>query len=827
MGRVAEGTGEEHSVAAVAFARMFCKSDTALLRGLQEGAAAIIGNLAVHSEIRTMVGYTDGVVDGLVALLLDGTEKGKSDAAAALGNLAVNTELRAAILEAPRVLYGLRCMLMEGSERHAGEAACCLQNLAVTTIEHKLRIAATDDLLLGLVNLMLRCQPESQFQEDACSALLNLVVGCSENKRAVVSVSGVMEALQRCLQTGSDRTQEHGTALVQNLIFNSHTNRMAVLGVPALVSALSGMVADVSLGFKKAREYAAACLASLARIREGAVAVVQRQDTVEGLIEMASATRENAAGCRKASISALQTVSQTPEAASLLLHSHVVERCFLPVLSEQDALEKLENGRRIVVQACIGMAHLSRLDTRLLDRIPPAAFVALVSTLTATVQNERNNSLKYKSIDLLVPLNVFASKDEVKARIHTAGGVQLLAQILEGQNTDRGGRDPLTDIEAIKLCWHLSFLPAAKKDMLDANLSGVLTGCTHMNGSYESWVSGLQWQLGVHAVDVDAPLSDSSLPASGHIMIIADESDGEVRKVVAANLAEGGYSTWPRTDTTVWPVRMIDFVSAAKAAKLVLIIMSSSCEVNPCCRSQAAHTKQNKIPCLCLNVGSAHEGTYVQHGFLSTEMGSCIKCTPSMFQGEANSAFNGIVDDFIASGAKSWSADMWLDHEPIDEIGPGKSSGIAALHEEGLAGHSLHACYEDGPLAGQASFSAEGAGRTTGWDEPVGGGSTASHASKQMANVSSEYRAQERDREVEHLYGIINQQEQVIRRQQVLCESETKDLNFEEIGRESKRASGRPCESLAGGVGYGWRNIALHSCSCAYSARPCPMPAHG
>lgn len=110
----------------------------------------------MHSEIRKMVGHTDGVVDGLVALLLDGTEKAKSDAAAALGNLAVNTELRAAILEVPRALYGLRCMLMEGSERHAGEAACCLQNLAVTTIEHKLRIAATEDLLLGLVNLMLR-----------------------------------------------------------------------------------------------------------------------------------------------------------------------------------------------------------------------------------------------------------------------------------------------------------------------------------------------------------------------------------------------------------------------------------------------------------------------------------------------------------------------------------------------------------------------------------------------------------------------------------------------------------------------------------------------
>ncbi len=728
----------------------------------------------MHSEIRKMVGHTDGVVDGLVALLLDGTEKAKSDAAAALGNLAVNTELRAAILEVPRALYGLRCMLMKGSERHAGEAACCLQNLAVTTIEHKLRIAATEDLLLGLVNLMLRCQPASQFQEDACSALLNLVVGCSENKKAVVSVSGVMQALQRCLQTGSDRTQEHGAALVQNLIFNSHTNRMAVLWVPELVAAISSMVADVSLGSKKAREYATACLASLARIREGALAVVQSQETVEGLIVMSSAARDSAMGCRKASISVLQTVAQTPEAAALLLHSHVADRCFLPVLSDQHALENDENGRRIVVQACIGTAYLSRLDTRLLDRIPQAAIDALVSTLTATVRNDCDNSLKYKAIDLLVPLNVLASKDEVKARLHTTGVVQLMAEILKGKDTDRGGRDSLTDMEAIKLCWHLSFLPASKREMLDANLSDVLAGCTHVNGSYESWVSGLRWQLDMYVVDIEAPTQaslDLKLPANGHVMIIADVSEGEVREVVATNLAEGGHNTWPRTDTTVWPVRMSEFVSAANAAKLALIIMSPSCEVSPCCRSQAAHMKGKKIPILCLNIGSAHGGTYVQHGYLDTEMGACIKCTPSMFEGEANSAFNGILDDFIASGAKSWTADMWLHREPEpgDEIAHGKSSAWTALNQVHSFDGRDEDGLEDGPLTNQASMSAKGAGRSRCWDkaEARGGGSAiASHALKQNEYVSSGHRGQGKGNE--QLYAIINHQEQLIHKQQVV-----------------------------------------------------------
>jgi hypothetical protein len=311
----------------------------------QEGSAAIIGNLAVNSQIRTSVGCTDGIIEGLVNLLLNGTEKGKSDAAAALGNLAVNTEMRSSILEVPRVLYGLRCMLMEGSERHAGEAACCLQNLAVTTIDHKLRIAATEDLLLGLVNLMLNCEPASQFQEDACSALLNLIVGCSENKKAVVCVRGVMEALCRCVQQGSVRAKEHAAAVVQNLTFNSHSNRMLVLvEAPELLAALSALLVDVSPGTKKACEYAASCMASIARSREGAVAVVRAQGAVDALILLATPLAGNSMSARKASISALQTLTQTPEAAAHLIKSQVVERCLLPVLRQVAALQQDDTG---------------------------------------------------------------------------------------------------------------------------------------------------------------------------------------------------------------------------------------------------------------------------------------------------------------------------------------------------------------------------------------------------------------------------------------------------------------------------------------------------
>jgi len=621
---------------------------------LQEGSAAIIGNLAVNGEIRTSVGCTEGVIEGLVMLLCDGTEKAKSDAAAALGNLAVHTELRSSILEMPRALHGLRSMLMEGSERHAGEAACCLQNLAVTTLDHKVRIAATEDLLQGLVNLMLRCQPASHYQEDACSALLNLVVGCTENKRAVACVDGVMRALQRCLHAGSVRAQEHAAAILQNLTFNSYSNRMAVLAVPELLTSISNLVADARTGPKKAGEYAAACLASLARTREGSLTIVRDQVAIEGLIQMS--TPENSMAAQKASISALQALAQTPEAGALLFRSELPARCFLPVLRNRQTLQHEETGRRIILQASIGMACLSRLDTRLLDLIPDVAVDVLVSALSAAVRGEHTTSLKYKAFDLLVPLNVLTSQDGNKAQLHGAGILYVLMEILQDP-----GNPADTVIEAAKLCWHLTFDAACRQAMLENNMLEMLQGCKYAASDCDNWIRGLEWRL---TAAESAAAHDSGITTSlQHIMIVADPSDTEVQNAIAENLLQGGHQIWSGDSSRESQISMLDFVEATKTAKLALIVMSPSCEVCPRCRSQTTYIKESNVPYLCLNVGSAHENMYVQHGYLQREMGSSIKCTPAMFQGEGASAFNGIVDDFVASGARAWKAEMWL-HEP-------------------------------------------------------------------------------------------------------------------------------------------------------------------
>ena len=601
-----------------------------------------------------MVGCTDGVIEGLAILLVSGTDKSKSDSAAALGNLAVNTELRSSILEFPRVLDGLRSMLMSGSEQHAGEAACCLQNLAVTTIDHKLRIAATENLLLGLVNLMMTSQPASQFQEDACSALLNLVVGCTENKKAVGAVTGVLQALQQCLQVGSDRAKEHGAAVLQNLTFNSNTNRMAVLAVPSLLTALNHLVADVASP-SKAAEYSAACLSSLSRTREGAIAVACNEGTLDGLVLRASSLPGNSMVSRKASMSALQTLTQTPEAAVLLLRKNVHDRCFLPVLHDVHRIQHDEAGRRVLLCAAIGMAYLCNLETRLLDRIPDEGIDIIISTLASNVRVPRGDcikSSKYRSADLLVPLNILASSDHNKFRLLQAGVVTMLGDILQTSNL---GQDVLTGIECVKLFWHLSFLPEGRAEILDCKILDTL------HDDLDGWVSGLRWQLDismnqtlpVHEHDSNETRSDND----GFVLIIADRADSQAHGIITQNLIQGGLKVWPKS-LTAWPVKMSGFSTAAHNTKAALILVSPSCELSPCCRSQAAHVKRSGVPYLCLNLGfdsSPFESTYVQHGYLLTEHGSSISCIPAMLEDGDMSALNGIIVDLITSSATTTS----------------------------------------------------------------------------------------------------------------------------------------------------------------------------
>jgi hypothetical protein len=153
---------------------------------------------------------------------------------------------------------------------------------------------------------------------------------------------------------------------------------------------------------------------------------------------------------------------------------------------------------------------------------------------------------------------------------------------------------------------------------------------------------------------------------SPQVMIIFDSSDGEVQSAVAENLMQGGHTIWSGNFGLESPANFADFEEAVNAAKLAVVIVSPCCELSPCCRSQTRYIRDSSLPYLCLNVGSTYERMYVEHGYLKQELGPSIKCTPAMFQGGDASALNGIIDEFLMSGSKSWKADMWLDQAPGD-----------------------------------------------------------------------------------------------------------------------------------------------------------------
>lgn len=84
-----------------------------------------------------------------------------------------------------------------------------------------------------------------QAQEDACSAVLNLVAGCSENKRDLGAMPRLVDAMVRCMGSdASPKARDHAGALFQNLTFNSPENRVAMLSRQDVLVALADMIAS-------------------------------------------------------------------------------------------------------------------------------------------------------------------------------------------------------------------------------------------------------------------------------------------------------------------------------------------------------------------------------------------------------------------------------------------------------------------------------------------------------------------------------------------------------------------------------------------------------
>ena len=599
----------------------------------KEDSASTIGNLAATNDISEEATNTPSLIDGLVDLLLNGSDRGKSDAATAVGNLAIQREMRSSILAHSHLLSGLDSMLNGQTERHKGEAAFCLQNLTICDVTHKTRIAKYGCILQGLVDLISRPKLHAQYQEDASSALLNLLVGCTENKKLVVRIEGFMEAIIFCMRHGSDRSQENSAAIIQNLAFNDHENRIFIIGH---FDALKMLGELVLIGSHKTQEYALAAVSSIARSKQGSMALLQVRGMLESLVMM---TQSNIPNICMHAASALQAFAQFKQAADMLLKNLVPARAFVPLLqSEANCDQKL----RIQILCVMGLTSLSNFDTRVLDVIPQVAISVMVSAFKVSLHSPNNANGKPPVHDLVRSICVLCqNKDssEYAAENLSRELVHLLTNLdLDIRNADSNS----LIVEGIKLCWQLSFHDQSKTRLIQEGIGNVLAkyhlpqfaDCKDI----QFWATGVMVQFKIqdlkqYAIFPSASeANEANRNCNNSFFIIYDLSDWYAVEKISSILEGCGYvnKTLPfnHAERHWHSMNLVCFASALAADCWIFVAISNKSELDPYCRFKLEQSLLNGNHVIPLNV----EAGYVPRAHFARWQ-AALQCSEDVLEG--------------------------------------------------------------------------------------------------------------------------------------------------------------------------------------------------
>lgn len=143
------------------------------------------------------------------------------------------------------------------------------------------------------------------------------------------------------------RTREHAAAILQNLAFNSQSNREKIISEREVLVGLSDLVKG---GRDKAGEYATAAIASLSRHEDGAAEVLAVKGILEALIGSAQSSNVST---RKGAISALQALSQHDKTAPVLARVGVASRAFVFALHSDDGSEMGRRCRSVSFCVCV------------------------------------------------------------------------------------------------------------------------------------------------------------------------------------------------------------------------------------------------------------------------------------------------------------------------------------------------------------------------------------------------------------------------------------------------------------------------------------------
>ena len=205
--------------------------------GAKASAAAAVAALAADgSENKDRIAGTDGAVEALIRLSVEGGDKSRASATMAMANLAEDhVENKLLLASAPPFLPAITAVMRTGSEKARWHAARVLASIAMLP-ELRDAIGAEKGALDELVRL---CR--SGAEDAACSAtcaLANLTDAHDKNWQRMAHVQKGFAALVGVAGAGSVEGRAHAVRALANLAV-PHANKTLIAQTPRALQVLA------------------------------------------------------------------------------------------------------------------------------------------------------------------------------------------------------------------------------------------------------------------------------------------------------------------------------------------------------------------------------------------------------------------------------------------------------------------------------------------------------------------------------------------------------------------------------------------------------------
>jgi len=259
-------------------------------------AMAMANLVEDHVENKLLLASAPTFLPAITALLRTGSEKARWHAARLVASVAMMPELRELCGSGRGTLDELVRLCRSGGEDATCSAACALANL---TDSHEANWERMADVQKGFSTLVwVAVSGAMEGRAHAVRALANLAVPHA-NKTLIAKTPRALQVLVEALEMDRGATQSNAAAAMGNLAHDHDDNKDRIGQEP---SALSALVSSLRNGSDDCRRNAAAALANICHEHaENIELLMQTPDSLEALVwclwEARDDCRNNAACC--------------------------------------------------------------------------------------------------------------------------------------------------------------------------------------------------------------------------------------------------------------------------------------------------------------------------------------------------------------------------------------------------------------------------------------------------------------------------------------------------------------------------------------------------